>query len=64
MTKRWIKWPQPGQIRGEGKWEESTPITSDYFEHCKRTGWLPTAEQDEKPDDDGHQSRLSKEETE
>lgn len=52
--KRWIKFPQPRQFRGEGKWEEVTPDTEEYYEYCKATGYLPTVEQDEVPSDENN----------
>ena len=49
---KWIKVPGFNQFRGEGEWrkvhEEHPDKLADY-EYCKRTGLLPTAEQDEKP---------------
>lgn len=52
MPKKWIKVPRPGQFRGEGHWEEmdmSIPSQKQDWEYCVSTGYLPTAEQDEKP---------------
>jgi len=53
---RWIKWPEPGEYRGKGTWKnvEETPALDDgFFEHCQRTGYLPTHEGDEPPPKDG-----------
>ena len=49
---KWIKETGAGQLRGEGVWViviEARPREVEYYEYCKRTGYLPTAEQDEKP---------------
>jgi hypothetical protein len=52
--KRWIKIPGAGQLRGEGEWIEVDKMAlkkdaEQYYEWCKRTGYLPTVEQEEKP---------------
>lgn len=62
--KRWIKFPGPGQVRGEGEWREVDPKArypeedvgrlspNEYWEWCRESGYLPTAEQDEVPEDE------------
>ncbi len=59
--KKWIKIPTPGQFRGEGEWQEVVPAKArmytgfdqmdaeTFYNYCKAVGYLPTAEQDEKP---------------
>jgi len=55
--KRWIKYPAPGQFRGEGAWVklEEIQVTNcthdEYWEWLVSTDYLPTKEQDEKPQD-------------
>ncbi len=52
--KRWIKRPSPGQFRGDGEWyevDERNPGHVNDYEYCKETGYLPTAEQEERPED-------------
>ena len=51
--KRWIKVPGPGDFRGEGKWktiEEAGCALTDW-EWNVQTGYLPTAYQEDKPND-------------
>jgi hypothetical protein len=50
MTK-WIKWPAPGQFRGEGEWLrlENAPCSEAYWYDCHDTGYLPTHEGDQPP---------------
>jgi hypothetical protein len=49
--KKWIKFPKPGQFRGEGEWTdiEWTTWTLDDWEHNKLSNYLPWKEQEEKP---------------
>lgn len=49
---KWIREPEPGQFRGEGDWRkvvESNPQDLEWFEHCKRTSYLPTFEGNDPP---------------
>lgn len=50
--KKWIKVPGPGDFRGEGVWKtiEEARCSPDDWEYNRATGWLPTAEQKEKPE--------------
>lgn len=50
MTK-WIKWPGPGQIRGEGKWYkiEELVMTDLDWEWYHIHEYVPTYEGDEPP---------------
>lgn len=53
--KRWIKIPQPGQIRGEGNWMDFDDLTKDWTEMQKEAQWessqsfLPTHIGEEAP---------------
>lgn len=51
MAQKWIKIPAPGQFRGKGEWRkiESADCSQEDWEHTRKTDYLPTAEQDEKP---------------
>lgn len=51
MTKRWIKWPGPGQIRGEGEWREISTLALGLadWKSINASGYLPTHEGDETP---------------
>ncbi len=52
---KWIKVPGPGEFRGEGQWfeiDEKKRGQLEEWEHCRKTGYLPVREQDEKPGDD------------
>lgn len=51
--KKWIKIPDPGQFRGDGRWTEvgQDNVSLDDWEFCRSTGYLPTAESETKPDD-------------
>ncbi len=51
---RWLKWPGPGEFRGEGEWKkipepEDDPEQFKYWAWCKETGYLPVREQDDEP---------------
>lgn len=50
---KWIKVPDPGEFRGEGKWRRTKDIGCSVMDWnwIRDTGWLPTHE-GEKPDDD------------
>ena len=64
--KKWVKMPGPGQFRGEGKWVEvagkftmnnglmpafmGSTVNEDFYDYCVKTNYLPTSEQDEKPE--------------
>ncbi len=52
MTK-WIKISGPGEFRGEGQWKrlEDTNFSVDEWNHIKHINFLPTAEQDEEPNE-------------
>lgn len=43
--KYWIKFPAPGQFRGEGEWQE---VTEQEFSACPDT-WLPKHQGDSPP---------------
>jgi hypothetical protein len=50
--RKWIKVPGPGQFRGQGEWIEidaASPEDVSAWETHRETGYLPTAEQEEKP---------------
>lgn len=43
MSRLWIKVPGPGQIRGEGAWQEATIAAElEEWDQCRATGFLPT----------------------
>ena len=44
MTKYYVRWPGPGEFRGEGEWRE---CELDYYEWCLETGYLPVKEKDD-----------------
>ena len=48
---KWIKIPAPGEFRGEGEWMllKDCNATEEDWEYCKKTGWLPVHEGEEKP---------------
>lgn len=48
---RWVKYPNPGQFRGDGDWIPFTG-TEDEWEYLLTTNYLPVKDQDEKPSDD------------
>lgn len=50
---KWIKVPDPGEFRGEGKWRRTKDIGCSVMDWnwIRDTGYLPTHE-GEKPDDD------------
>jgi hypothetical protein len=51
---RWIKLPGPGEFRGEGEWfnfDELAPKGWSW-EELQSTKYLPTVEQDTKPNKD------------
>ena len=59
MSQKWVKYPAPGQIRGEGSWYrlEDLKLTEAEWDHYRRTQFLPVYEGDvppwEVPDDAG-----------
>lgn len=57
---RWIKWPGPGQFRGEGEWNDldgtfgkhmSEKERDEFWERLNASGYVPFREQEEKPTD-------------
>lgn len=50
--RKWIRLPGPGQFRGEGDWVEIGESAEDLeaWRIHRETGFLPTAEQEEKPE--------------
>ena len=54
MTQKWLKDPAPGQFRGEGEWRrvEDNGLDRNFYEHCRRTGFLPVREQANQPEPD------------
>jgi len=53
MAQKWVKQPGRGQFRGEGEWMklEDTGYLEDAWHRYRQTGYLPTAEQDDKPEE-------------
>ena len=51
MAQKWIKKPAVAQFRGEGEWYkiEDVGCSEPDWQYNVETGYLPTAEQDEKP---------------
>lgn len=52
MTKKWIKIPGPGEIRGEGRWVDFDTLKGyepEFWEWCRKNHYLPVAEQDDEP---------------
>jgi len=52
-VKKWLKLAGPGQFRGDGDWieiDENDPDALKAWEIHRETGYLPTAEQNEKPE--------------
>lgn len=49
---KWIKVPGAGQFRGEGQWHriEEVSCSEEDWRWNHETGYLPTAEQAEKPE--------------
>ena len=61
LTKVWIKWPGPGELRGEGHWYRGDAMVFDTREygsvegviaHLVETGYLPVHHGDSPPEDD------------
>lgn len=50
MTK-WVRYPGPGEFRGEGKWERIEDVGADegLWKVWQETGFLPTHEGDKPP---------------
>jgi hypothetical protein len=46
-----VRWPGPGQYRGDGEWKRirEVKVTPEEWENFKATGYLPTHEGDEPP---------------
>lgn len=49
---KWVKVPRPGEMRGEGEWMKlgDTLYTEEQWDAMRFTGYMPTREQDEKPE--------------
>ena len=49
----WIKYPRPGEFRGEGKWiEVGEHLTMEDYNFCKEVNYLPVYEGEDEPKDD------------
>ena len=58
---RWVKVPAPGEFRGEGEWKDfmismkewghTLDKANDEWDYLTISGYLPTQESEEKPDD-------------
>lgn len=50
--KKWIKWPAPGQFRGEGEWVLASSIgcTDKDFAEVQETQYVPTHVGETPPD--------------
>jgi hypothetical protein len=48
---RWVRYPGPGQFRGEGKWYPEDNFSPGTVDSYIRSQYLPVMESDEKPDD-------------